>query len=158
MLIRHVSPEDYHNIIHVLNDWWGGRQMADMLPKLFFIHFQETSFVALAQDQIIGFLVGFVSQTYPDEAYIHFIGVHPEYRKRKIASKLYELFFEKMKEKGCQLVRCVTSPINRTSIAFHTRMGFEIETGDRVVDGISVFSNYDGRGNDRVLFVKHLKP
>jgi ribosomal protein S18 acetylase RimI-like enzyme len=158
MLIRNVSPDDYHSIIHVLNDWWGGRQMADMLPKLFFIHFQETSFVAIDQEQIIGFLVGFVSQTYSDEAYIHFIGVHPEYRKQKIASKLYELFFEKVKEKGCQLVRCVTSPVNRTSIAFHTRMGFEIESGDRVIDGISVFSNYDGKGNDRVLFVKHLKP
>ncbi|WP_044748383.1 GNAT family N-acetyltransferase [Bacillus alveayuensis] len=158
MLIRNVSPDDYHSIINVLNDWWGGRQMADMLPKLFFIHFQETSFVAIDQEQIIGFLVGFVSQTYSDEAYIHFIGVHPEYRKQKIASKLYELFFEKVKEKGCQLVRCVTSPVNRTSITFHTRMGFEIESGDRVVDGISVFSNYDGKGNDRVLFVKHLKP
>jgi ribosomal protein S18 acetylase RimI-like enzyme len=156
MLVRNVSPDDYHYIIHVLNDWWGGRQMADMLPKLFFIHFQETSFVAIDQDQIIGFLVGFVSQTYPDEAYIHFIGVHPEYRKRKIASKLYELFFEKVREKGCQLVRCVTSPVNRTSIAFHTNMGFEIETGDQIIDGTSVFTNYDGRGNDRVLFVKRL--
>jgi ribosomal protein S18 acetylase RimI-like enzyme len=126
------------------------------LPKLFFIHFQETSFVAVDQDQIIGFLVGFVSQTFPNEAYIHFVGVHPEYRKRKVASKLYELFFEKVKEKGCQLVRCVTSPVNRTSIAFHTSMGFDIETGDRMVDGISVFSNYDGQGNDQVLFVKRL--
>jgi ribosomal protein S18 acetylase RimI-like enzyme len=156
MLIRNVIPDDYHSIINVLNEWWGGRQMADMLPKLFFIHFQETSFVVIDQEQIIGFLVGFVSQTYPDQAYIHFIGVHPEYRKRKIASKLYELFFEKMKEKGCQLVRCVTSPVNHTSIAFHKNMGFEIEEGDQVIDGTSVFTNYDGKGNDRVLFVKRL--
>jgi ribosomal protein S18 acetylase RimI-like enzyme len=157
MLIRNVSPDDYHSIINVLNDWWGGRQMADMLPKLFFIHFQETSFVVIDdKEQIIGFLIGFISQTYPEQAYIHFVGVHPEYRKQKIASKLYELFFEKAKEKGCQLVRCVTSPVNRTSIAFHKNMGFEIEKGDQVVDGTSVFTNYDGRGNDRVLFVKRL--
>ncbi|MBA2875924.1 GNAT family N-acetyltransferase [Thermaerobacillus caldiproteolyticus] len=157
MQIRHVSPHDYNDIISVLNDWWGGRQMVDMLPKLFFIHFQNTSFVAIEQEQIIGFLIGFVSQTYPEEAYIHFVGVHPDYRKRKIASRLYERFFETVKEKGCRLVRCVTSPVNRTSIAFHSRMGFDIEKGDQEIEGVSVFTNYDGRGGHRVLFVKHLQ-
>ena len=46
--------------------------------------------------------------------------------------------------------------INETSIAFHIRMGFEIEPGDVIVDGISAHSNYDGRGESRVLFVKHI--
>ncbi|RAP22367.1 hypothetical protein C2W64_03582 [Brevibacillus laterosporus] len=34
------------------------------------------------------------------------------------------------------------------------RMGFEIERGDTEVDGISVFSDYDGKNESRVLFVK----
>ncbi len=40
------EPSDYEPILSVLNDWWGGRNMSDMLPKLFFVHFRETSFVA----------------------------------------------------------------------------------------------------------------
>ena len=35
-------------------------------------------------------------------------------------------------------------------------MGFVVEPGNKTVDGISVFENYDGVGEDRVLFSKHL--
>jgi hypothetical protein len=61
MEIRHVKEDDYDSIISVINDWWGGREMADMLPKLFFQHFQHTSFVCEEKNTIVGFLVGFVS-------------------------------------------------------------------------------------------------
>jgi hypothetical protein len=73
VIIRHANESDYVSVIHVINDWWGGRQMADMLPKLFFQHFQTSSFIAEQDNEMIGFLVGFLSQTYPDEAYIHFV-------------------------------------------------------------------------------------
>ena len=53
-------------------------------------------------------------------------------------------------------MRCVTSPINKTSIAFHLRMGFRNESPDVDADGIAVARNYDGMGGDRVLFVKRL--
>lgn len=35
-------------------------------------------------------------------------------------------------------------------------MGFEIEQGDTEVDGIFVFTDYDGKNEHRVLFVKQL--
>jgi hypothetical protein len=37
-------------------------------------------------------------------------------------------------------------------------MGFEIETGDREVDGVPVYTDYDGSNQDRVLFVKKISP
>lgn len=156
MNFRHVLESDYIPVISVIDDWWGGRHMADMLPKLFFQHFQDTSFIAEQDGQIIGFLIGLVSQTYPDQAYIHFIGVHPGSRRDGIAKHLYQMFFEKVQEKGCKAVHCVTSPVNRTSIGFHTRMGFQIEKGTGEIDGVLVSVNYDGKGQDRVLFVKQL--
>ncbi|MEJ8548791.1 GNAT family N-acetyltransferase [Brevibacillus borstelensis] len=157
MNIRHARESDYIPVISVIDDWWGGRHMADMLPKLFFQHFQNTSFVVEKDSEMIAFLIGFVSQTDPKQAYIHFIGVHPEYRKDGIAKRLYEMFSDKARERGCELIRCVTSPVNKTSIAFHTRMGFRIEKGNGEVDGISVFVNYDGKGQDRVLFLKEIR-
>ena len=157
MHFRHVRESDYTLVISVIDEWWDGRQMADMLPKLFFQHFQDTSFIVENDHEMIGFLIGFVSQTHPQQAYIHFIGVHPGYRKAKVAKRLYERFFDKVKESGCEVVRCITSPVNKTSVAFHTHMGFEIEKGNREVEGVSVFVDYDGKGNDRVLFVKKLR-
>ncbi|HET7577714.1 MAG TPA: GNAT family N-acetyltransferase [Bacillales bacterium] len=156
MNIRNVQASDYNKIIPVMNDWWGGRQMADMLPKLFFVHFRDTSFTVEDNREIVGFLVGFVSQAYPNEAYIHFVGVHPDYRKEGLGQKLYEQFFQVVKEKGCDTVRCVTSPVNKTSIAYHTRIGFQIEKGDGEVDSVPVKKDYDGEGGDRVLFVRSI--
>jgi GNAT superfamily N-acetyltransferase len=156
LLIRHAEPSDYQPIITVLNDWWGGRRMSDMLPKLFFVHFKPTSFVAESEGRIVGFVVGFVSQTFPEEAYIHFVGVHPEFRKKGLARELYERFFAAVGKRGCRTVRSVTSPVNKVSIAFHRRMGFSIADSDKIVDGVPVVEGYDGKGEGRVLFSKGL--
>ena len=96
MNFRTVKVSDYDIISPVINDWWGGRQMADLLPKLFFVHFNNTSFVAEEDGKIVGFLIGFLSQTFPEEAYIHFVGVDPDYRKQKIGRQLYgDVFFSR---------------------------------------------------------------
>jgi ribosomal protein S18 acetylase RimI-like enzyme len=156
MDIRHIELADYAAIIPVVDDWWGGRPMRDMLPRLFFTHFCETSFVAQDQGTIAGFLIGFLSQTYLEEAYIHFVGVHPALRGRQVGRTLYEHFFQTVQRHGRHVVRCVTSPINKGSIAFHLRMGFRNESPDAGADGIAVARNYDGLGGDRVLFMKRL--
>lgn len=59
MRVRNIQGEDYVKIHSVLNDWWGGRDMAAMLPKLFFVHFQETSFIIEEEGETLGFLCGF---------------------------------------------------------------------------------------------------
>ena len=60
--IRHAQPSDYGRVIQHVNAWWGGRQMAPMLPKLFFVHFESTSFVAETEEEgLVGFLCGFLS-------------------------------------------------------------------------------------------------
>ena len=122
--------------------------MAPMLPKLFFVHFEGTSFVVDDDEgQLAGFLIGFLSQTEPNEAYIHFVGVAPEYRGEGLGRMLYERFFEEAREHGRTEVHCVTSPVNTSSVAFHERLGFSI---DRIAE------EYDGPGEDRVLLVKQL--
>lgn len=156
MEIRSVKGSDYYVISPLINEWWGGRNMSDMLPKLFFDHFTQTSFVAEKDGKLVGFLIGFLSQTHLNEAYIHFVGVHPEYRKHNIGKHLYNKFFNVIKQNNRSIVRCVTSPVNKGSIAYHTKMGFEIENGDKIVEDLSINSGYDGPNQDRVLFVKKL--
>jgi ribosomal protein S18 acetylase RimI-like enzyme len=146
--VRHAQPSDYGRVIGRINTWWGGREMAPMLPKLFFVHFEGTSFVADDDDgQLAGFICGFLSQTNRDEAYIHFVGVAPELRGTGLGRDLYERFFEAARAGGRSRVRCVTSPANEDSVAFHEALGFEVERLAR---------DYDGPGEDRVLFVRRL--
>jgi predicted GNAT superfamily acetyltransferase len=146
--IRHAKPSDYGQVIGLVNVWWGGREMAPMLPKLFFLHFEGTSFVAEREDgELAGFLVGFLSQTDPAEAYVHFLGVAPEERGSGLGRQLYERFFETARHEGRTLVRCVTSPANEASVAFHRALGFEVER---------VAHDYDGPGEDRVVLARSL--
>lgn len=91
--IRQIRPSDYRPVIAVIDGWWDGRQMADMLPRLFFEHFTETSFAAERDGEVVGFLVGFLSQSRLGEAYIHFVGVHPAERGRGLGRQLYQRFF-----------------------------------------------------------------
>jgi ribosomal protein S18 acetylase RimI-like enzyme len=142
-VIRPLEPSDYARVIEVVDEWWGGRSMSAMLPKLFFVHFRDTSFAWDDDGELCGFLCGFRSQTFDDEAYIHFVGVDPAQRGRGIARSLYERFFEAVAP--CTVVRAVTSPVNERSVAFHRALGFEIERVDE---------DYDGRGESRVLLVR----
>ena len=64
--IRHAEPEDYAPIIIVLDGWFDGRHVSSMLHKLFFIHFRQRSFVVEKEGKLVGFLVGFLSQTFHD--------------------------------------------------------------------------------------------
>ena len=157
MEIRQLHPSDYDHVIAVLDSWWGGREMVDMLPRLFFDHFVGSSFAADCNSRIVGFLVGFVSPARPGEAYIHFVGVDPEERRRGLGQWLYVAFFSEVAKHGCTIVRAVTAPMNRDSLAFHRRMGFELEPSPTVVDGVPIATKYDGPGRDRVRLVKRLR-
>ena len=92
--IRQLAAADYPFVISVLDQWWGGRQMADKLPRLFFEHFADTSFAAERDGQLAGFLVGFISQSRSGEAYIHFVGVDPAERGSGLGRLLYQAFFQ----------------------------------------------------------------
>jgi GNAT superfamily N-acetyltransferase len=154
--IRPIRPSDYRPVVSVIDDWWGGRHMADMLPRLFFEHFTDTSFAAERDGELVGFLVGFQSQSRPAEAYIHFVGIHPAERGHGLGRRLYERFFAAARARDCDLVRAVTAPVNRGSIGFHRQMGFDIVPGDAQAGGVPVAAGYDGDGQDRVRFVRKL--
>jgi ribosomal protein S18 acetylase RimI-like enzyme len=141
-VIRNAEAEDHARVAAVIDDWWGGRPMAAMLPKLFFVHFRDTSFVAEENGELTGFLCGFRSQTFADEAYVHFVGVDPGRRGGGLGRELYGRFFAAVAPRST--VRAVTSPANERSIAFHRAIGFTVE---------AVAEDYDGRGAARVLFV-----
>ena len=146
MEIRTAAPSDYERIVAVVDDWWGGRNMSPLLPRLFLDHFAGTSLVIEDDGGLEAFLVGFLSATRPEEAYIHFVGVRPGCRRSGLARALYERFFELARAEGRSAVRCVTSPVNEGSVAFHRKLGFEDE----------LVPDYDGPGADRVAFVKRL--
>lgn len=156
LILRPLDAQDYHAIIRVADDWWGGRPISSILLRPFFEHLQPTSFALEEDGALAGFLIGFQSQTARTQAYIHAVGIDPQRRGQGLGHQLYHHFFAVVSQFGGHEVRCITSRVNKSSIAFHTQMGFEILPGDAHVDGVAVTTNYDGHGGARVLFRRHL--
>jgi predicted GNAT superfamily acetyltransferase len=144
--LRAATAADYDRIAAVVDDWWG-RPIQYALPRLFLDHFHDTSLVAEQDGQLAGFLVGFMSPSNPEGAYIHFVAVNPRFRGNGLARRLYETFFDRAKAEGRHVVRAVTASHNSASIAFHTAMGF-IVTGP--------ISGYDGPSDVKVVFRREL--
>lgn len=156
--LRKGRASDYENVISVMPDWWDGRDLTPAMLKVFFIHFSNTVFIAEIEGALVGFLVGFLSQSDEKVGYIHFVGVHPDHRKAGIGRLLYHTFFDVCAAHGRSIVKSCTSPVNRLSINFHQRMGFDIEPGDDLVDGVPVTLNYLRNKDPKVLFRKELPP
>jgi ribosomal protein S18 acetylase RimI-like enzyme len=144
--LRQAKAGDYDEIARVASEWWG-RDVLAGLPRLFLDHFHATSLIAEDNGTMTGFLVGFVSPSAPGEAYIHYVAVRPEHRGRGLARRLYDAFHDQARERGCRVVRAITSPGNETSIAFHRRMGFDVRGPVR---------DYNGPGRDMVVFARSL--
>ncbi len=153
MEIRMLTEKDYEYIISVLNDWFGGRNMADQLPRLFVKHFADTCIVAEQDGELAGFVIGFVSQSKPDSAYIHFTSTNPAFRGQGIGRKLYDRFYQIVAEKECSKIYSVTSTVNQLSLKFHVGIGFSVMENDLKDDaGYSYFKDYDGVGDNKYLF------
>jgi ribosomal protein S18 acetylase RimI-like enzyme len=144
--VRAADPADYDRIIAVVDDWWG-RPVHHILPRLFLDHFHDTSFVAEDGAELVGFLIGFLSPSLPDAAYIHFVGVNPRFRGNGLARLLYERFFQLATAGGRTVVRAVTAPVNSPSIAFHAALGFSV-TGP--------VTGYDGPSDRKMVFERRL--
>jgi GNAT superfamily N-acetyltransferase len=157
LTFRRSVEADHRRLVAVVDDWWGGRQLANLLPRLWLQFFTGTSWIAETSDgSLAGFLVGFVSPDDPTVGYVHMIATSPNRRKRGLGRELYQRFFDDAAARG---VRAITWAGNRVSIAFHTSIGFRVDDGPGTqrLYGTTAYSDYEGDGLDMVVFRKRLE-
>jgi ribosomal protein S18 acetylase RimI-like enzyme len=156
---RRPTEADYPAISRVIDDWWGGRQLDHLLPRLWLQHFTGTSSLAETEDgRLAGFLIGFLSPDRPEVAYCHLIATNPNLRRHGLGRALYERFFDDSRAGGRSVVTAVTWPANRTSIAFHRALGFEVQAGNgsQNLYGTPALAGYDFDREDRAILVRRL--
>jgi GNAT superfamily N-acetyltransferase len=156
---RRPTEADHAPIVRQVDDWWGGRRMHELLPRLWFQHFTGTSWVVeRAGGPPVAFLVGFISPDHPEVAYIHMVGVNPNLRRSGLARRLYERFMADVAGRGVRQVHAITWPGNRISVGFHTAMGFvpSAGAGTQNLYGTVAYPDYDHPGDDRVAFTRDL--
>jgi len=152
LIFRRPIPDDWERVMAVMPAWWDGRDLRAMLPRIFFEHFRGTSLLVEHEDRLVAFLVGFFCADHRDEAYVHFAGVAPEWRRAGLAGDLYRRFFALARADGRTAVRAVTAPVNTGSIAFHAALGFSMLPGDDEIDGVPVTTERGPHGDHLVRF------
>jgi len=153
---RTAEPSDAEAVVAAITDWWPGVHMVHGVCPQLFEHFGDTCIIVEDDGRLIGFLVGFMSQRVPDAGYVHYAGVRPERRGSGLGTEMYARFAQVTRERGKTRVLAETGAWNARSIAFHRRVGFTLEPGDEIVNGIPVHHDTTGHGFDYVEMVWRL--
>lgn len=144
--------------VNITKRAWPQFKERESIYHIFCKHFSNTSFVAVRQGDVVGFLLGFISQVKAGHGYIHLVATDPRNQRQGIATALYEKFFRTTKKKGVRHVSLIVNPDNVASLRFHERLGFRTNLSGALITvaGVEAVKDYNGQGNHMVPFTKEI--
>ena len=142
--IGRAGNDDFRQIIRDIVDFWGSERTLGMHNAMYVNELVDSSFVIKDGDRVLAYLFGIVAEP-RQVAYVALIGVRASHRRHGFGQRLYRLFEDYARGRGCTRLTAVTDPSNANSIAFHTGT---IGMSCRIV------KDYGGPGQDRALFEK----
>lgn len=148
IIIRDALEKDFPSIVKLNADHLEFTSVMDierlkLLDSLAMYHR-----VAVADDRVVAFMLAikdnvpyendnyyWFSERYNNFLYIDRIVVDTDFQGRKIGTMFYEDIFMFARDNSIPLILCEisTMPLNKRSLAFHARQGFE-EVGERWLD------------------------
>ncbi len=143
---RPLRAADYTRARAVVDGWFGP-PVGLVMHRLFFDQLGPSGvWMEEPGGAPAGFLLGLVSESEPDLAYVHMHVVAPAWRGRGAGERLYAEFCARAADRGCRRVRALAAPDRAASRRFHERLGFEgtDEPG------------YLGPGGDRTVYERAL--
>lgn len=158
MLIRNAQEKDFMSCVLIARRAWPQFKERESIYHLFCKFFSNTCFVCERDGKIQAFLLGFVSQVDTSQAYIHLVAVDPSAQRQGLANQLYQKFFEAVGALGVRQVRLIVNPDNAVSLAFHKKLGFQVDLrGETIeVEGVLAVKDYNGRDIHMVPFSRTL--
>ena len=137
--------------------WPGRRGLRALLHPIYLYQFGETASAIRDGDELVAYLLGFLTPAAPPEGSIQMVAVGEDRGGRGLARHLYRHFEAEPRRRGAAALRAVTTPGNLGSIAFHQALDFEAVEGDMRVGPVPVLTDSAGPGQHRVVFVKRLE-
>lgn len=156
LTFRRPTEADHATVAAIVDEWWAGRRIRRLLPRLWFRHFGSTSWIAETPDgRLAGFLVGFVSPDHPAEALVHMAATNPNLRRRGVGRALVARFADDVAARGVARAGAAVGPDDRVAVEFLRAVGFvSVEgPGTERIYGVPAVPDYDGPGEDRAILV-----
>jgi len=158
--IRTVVEEDFNEISMVAENCSPMTNERKSIYHIFTKFFKKTSLVIIddEDENVNGFLLGFISQDEPENSYIHLLCIEPSLRGQNMAFKLLDEFIKIVSARGCSKVSLICKPSNKRAIKFYNEHNFVQQKSDKTVEinGIDVFKDYDGPDDDKIVFYKFI--
>ncbi|MFF3228885.1 GNAT family N-acetyltransferase [Nocardia suismassiliense] len=143
-IVRQATVRDLHEVIDDHARYWGERDLRSLHVCALVHEFPETSLVAVGDDGIRGYILGFVTPA--RVAYAHLIATRDDTRGTGLGRRLYTAFATAASQQGAVQLKAITSPTNEGSISFHRSLDFEAR----------LIEDYDGPGQPRMVFTRDL--
>ena len=146
MHARPMTKRDFDQIVQVIDDWWGGLTR-NLAQPVFFYELPDMNRVVDLDGRLAGFLFGFLTPTDPPVAYVHLVGVNPDFRRKGVGRFLYTWFEGEARSRGCDAVKATTTLGNEGQLLFHQALGYDAHE----------IADYAGPGRARIVFTKKLR-
>jgi ribosomal-protein-alanine N-acetyltransferase len=143
MIIRKAEPSDLSRIVEIEGLCFP--EETAFPPGMFaYLIRYATTLVALEDDIIAGFIIGFASG---GTGFIYTLDVHPDYRRKGIGSMLISALEKKLHEKRAKRIRLEAALNNPAALALYRKAGYSEK---------EMLRNYYGRGKHAVRMWKIL--
>lgn len=158
MLVRNAFEADFLEIISKSREWGDLVVEREGIYHIMTLHFRSTCFVAEDRGHMIGYLLGFISQSDPGQAHMHLIQVDPALRGHGVGRRLFGMFESNVRGKGCKKIVSLSRPENKTAMSFYVDTGMEnVSSGNTIdVGGVRAVKDYNGPGKHMVMWSKEL--
>lgn len=159
--VEFVRPTeaDYDTLITVVDEWWAGRPVRRLVPRLWLRHFAGTSWLAREEGgRPVGVAIGLASHDRLDTACLYLLGVEPNRRRQGIGRALAARIDADAAAAGADRIETVIPTGEPIALAFLRAAGYAVaaEPGLRPIHGVPAHADYDGPGEDRIVLVRQL--
>src|SRR5260370_39325117 len=117
--VTRATDADFHQIVGDIVDFWGSDRTLGLHSAMYVHELADTSYVIREADRVISYLFGVIAEG-RKVGYVSLVGVRDSHKRQGLGQRLYELFEEYARGRGCTKLTAVTVPSNANSIAFHT--------------------------------------
>ena len=148
MIVRPLGKHDFDHLVQVVERCWGEALGGEVHPihPIFFHELGGLAHVAERRGAILGFILAFLIPEGPPTGYVHFVGVHPDHRRRGIGTTLYQTIEERCIDRGCANLRAVAAPENQVALEFHLGNAWQVTHA----------ADYAGPARPRLVFTKSI--
>lgn len=125
MRIRKATQEDFLRVHRFTSGCPPLENYPEHLYKIILRYFGDYCFIAEKKEQIIGFAMGIVPQSFPHTYFLWQVGIAPSYQGKGIGGKLVRVIENEIKKKGITRIEVTIDPVNSTSQKLFEKMEYK---------------------------------